>query len=105
MRAIGGGLDGDASTTECIELLRTERVGRIGVVVRGHPEMFLVNYALDASDTVVLRTADGTKLAAAVTIMWFSRSTGSTRRCERVGASSCTASPIRQVRWLRESAC
>lgn len=56
----------EISTTECIELLRTERVGRIGVVVRGHPEMFPVNYALDASDTVVLRTADGRKLAAAV---------------------------------------
>jgi len=51
---------------ECLELLATEQVGRIGVVVRGRPEIFPVNYSLDASNSVVLRTALGTKLSAAV---------------------------------------
>jgi nitroimidazol reductase NimA-like FMN-containing flavoprotein (pyridoxamine 5'-phosphate oxidase superfamily) len=51
---------------ECLELLRSQSVGRLGVVVRGRPEIFPVNYALDASDSVVLRTAVGTKLVAAV---------------------------------------
>lgn len=51
---------------ECLELLRSEQVGRIGVVVDGLPEIFPVNYSLDASDSVVFRTAIGSKLPAAV---------------------------------------
>jgi hypothetical protein len=51
---------------ECVELLRSQPVGRLGVVVKGRPEIFPVNYTLDASDSVVLRTAVGMKLVAAV---------------------------------------
>lgn len=51
---------------ECLELLRSQSVGRLGVVVEGRPEIFPVNYTLDASDSVVLQTAVGTKLVAAV---------------------------------------
>lgn len=51
---------------ECLELLAGERVGRIGVVVRGRPEIFPVNYSLDASDSIIIRTSIGTKLEAAV---------------------------------------
>jgi len=51
---------------ECVELLRSQSVGHLGVVVRGRPEIFPVNYALDSSGSVVLRTAVGTKLVAAV---------------------------------------
>jgi nitroimidazol reductase NimA-like FMN-containing flavoprotein (pyridoxamine 5'-phosphate oxidase superfamily) len=56
----------EISAPECLELLRTEEVGRLGVVVRGRPEIFPVNYALDQSGSVILRTAVGTKLSAAV---------------------------------------
>jgi nitroimidazol reductase NimA-like FMN-containing flavoprotein (pyridoxamine 5'-phosphate oxidase superfamily) len=56
----------EINPSECVELLRTEQVGRIGVVLEGHPEIFPVNYALDASDAVIFRTAFGTKLAAAI---------------------------------------
>ena len=50
----------------CVELLRTEQLGRIGVVLEGHPEIFPVNYTLDVSDAIVFRTAFGAKLAAAI---------------------------------------
>jgi nitroimidazol reductase NimA-like FMN-containing flavoprotein (pyridoxamine 5'-phosphate oxidase superfamily) len=56
----------EISTRECLALLRTEQVGRLAVVVCGRPEIFPVNYALDASDSVILRTAAGTKLTAAL---------------------------------------
>jgi len=51
---------------ECLELLRTEQVGRIGVIDEGKPEIFPVNYALDASDAVIFLAAYGTTLLAAV---------------------------------------
>jgi nitroimidazol reductase NimA-like FMN-containing flavoprotein (pyridoxamine 5'-phosphate oxidase superfamily) len=50
---------------ECLRLLATEEVGRLGVVVAGRPEIFPVNYAVDG-DEVMFRTDPGTKLAAAV---------------------------------------
>jgi len=56
----------EISDAECLELLKGEQVGRIAVVVEGCPQIFPVNYALDASGSVILRTAIGTKLAAAV---------------------------------------
>lgn len=51
---------------ESWELLAGQQLGRIGVVVRGRPEIFPVNYSLDASNSVIIRTAVGTKLEAAV---------------------------------------
>jgi uncharacterized protein len=49
----------------CWALLRETEVGRLAVVVDGGPEIFPVNYVVDHG-TVVFRTADGTKLSAAV---------------------------------------
>lgn len=46
---------------ECVRLLGEEVVGRLGFVHRGQPEVLPVNYVLDG-DTVVFRTAEGTKL-------------------------------------------
>lgn len=51
---------------ECLELLETEEIGRIAVVSHGQPEIFPVAYALDTAGSVVFRTSDGTKLAAAL---------------------------------------
>jgi nitroimidazol reductase NimA-like FMN-containing flavoprotein (pyridoxamine 5'-phosphate oxidase superfamily) len=44
-------------------------VGRVAVAIMNHPDVFPVNYAVDHTDkgpSVVFRTAEGTKLAAAV---------------------------------------
>jgi hypothetical protein len=61
-----GGAVVEMTSDACFDLLRTEEVGRLGVVVLGRPEIFPVNYTLDASDSVILRTASGKKLVAAV---------------------------------------
>ena len=49
------------SRDECLELLAGEEVGRLAVVDGLHPRIFPVNYAMDG-DTIVIRTAPGTKL-------------------------------------------
>jgi len=49
---------------ECLEMLARNRLGRIAFFAAGQQEIFPVNYALKA-DTVVLRTAPGTKLSCA----------------------------------------
>ncbi len=50
---------------ECWALLRANDVGRLAVSVRNHPDIFPVNYAI-VDKTIVINTAPGTKLAAAL---------------------------------------
>ena len=50
---------------ECWALLDESEVGRLAVAIRNHPDIFPVNYIVDRG-AVVFRTAEGTKLAAAV---------------------------------------
>ena len=49
---------------ECLELLRGDVVGRIGIIASGAPIVLPVNYAMDG-EAVVFRTAPGSKLSAA----------------------------------------
>jgi hypothetical protein len=49
---------------ECLHLLGLNSLGRIAVVVDGHPLVFPVNFVLDR-DAIVLRTGAGTKLYGA----------------------------------------
>jgi nitroimidazol reductase NimA-like FMN-containing flavoprotein (pyridoxamine 5'-phosphate oxidase superfamily) len=49
----------------CLSLLRSTTVGRLAVAINGEPDIFPVNFVVDHG-TVVFRTAEGTKLAAAV---------------------------------------
>src|ERR1043165_8179982 len=49
----------------CFALLVTETVGRLAVVIGDRPEIYPVNFVLDRGG-IVIRTAAGTKLAAAV---------------------------------------
>lgn len=50
---------------ECVALLGTQQVGRLAVVSAARPLIFPVNYAMDG-ESVVFRTAPGTKFDAAV---------------------------------------
>lgn len=50
---------------ECWKLLRGVSVGRLAVWVEDHPDIFPINYAVDHG-TLVFRTGEGTKLAAAL---------------------------------------
>lgn len=60
----GGEKTTDLSTSEAWELLREAVVGRLAVVHDGAPDIFPVNHAVDHG-SIVLRTAAGTKYAAA----------------------------------------
>ncbi|MDJ0357065.1 pyridoxamine 5'-phosphate oxidase family protein [Paenarthrobacter sp. PH39-S1] len=55
----------DLPENVCWEFLRSTGVGRLAVIVDGHPDIFPVNFVVDHG-TVVFRTAKGTKLTAAV---------------------------------------
>ena len=50
---------------ECAALLEAADVGRLAVAIMNEPDIFPVNYVVDHG-AVVFRTAEGTKLAAAV---------------------------------------
>jgi uncharacterized protein len=49
---------------DCLNLLATAQVGRLALLVDGHPEILPVNYALDG-DAVVFRTAEDSPLTKA----------------------------------------
>lgn len=49
---------------ECLRLLATQQVGRLGVVVRNYPLIFPVNFGLDRG-VVVVRTRRGALLSSA----------------------------------------
>ena len=55
--------DSHLSFDQCWELLAASIVGRLALVVDGHPEIFPVNFVLERR-TIVFRTAAGTKLWA-----------------------------------------
>ena len=52
-------------TETCLDLLRTTEVGRLAVSITDHPDIFPINYVVDRG-SVVFRSAEGTKLAAAL---------------------------------------
>ena len=52
-------------THMCLDLLRRREVGRLAVSITDHPDIFPINDVVDRG-TVVFRTAEGTKLAAAL---------------------------------------
>ncbi|QDW29750.1 pyridoxamine 5'-phosphate oxidase family protein [Arthrobacter sp. KBS0702] len=54
------------SIDQCWVLLDSEVVGRIALIVDGHPEVFPVNFVLQRR-SIVFRTAGGTKLWGAIT--------------------------------------
>lgn len=51
--------------SECLRLLGSAQVGRLGIAIMNVPDIFPVNFLVDEG-TVVFRTAEGTKFAAAV---------------------------------------
>lgn len=53
------------SEAVCWERLHAHRVGRMAVAVGSQPDIFPVNYIIEDGE-IVIRTAEGTKLAAAI---------------------------------------
>jgi nitroimidazol reductase NimA-like FMN-containing flavoprotein (pyridoxamine 5'-phosphate oxidase superfamily) len=59
------------SAEDCFDLLATESIGRVGLIVDGRPEVLPVNYVVDGK-TIVFRTAEGTVLnQAAMQVVAF----------------------------------
>jgi len=56
----GGGTLEEIGRDECLRLLATQRLGRLGVIVDGVPLVLPMQFALDG-ETIVLRTNDGAK--------------------------------------------
>jgi len=55
----------DISAQRCAALLEEATLGRVAVVIDGHPEIFPVNHVYDpAAETVTFPTRPGTKLSA-----------------------------------------
>jgi uncharacterized protein len=54
-------MDGKLSFEDCWDLLGAAVVGRLALVVDGHPEIFPVNFVVERRG-IVFRTAGGTKL-------------------------------------------
>jgi len=48
----------------CDRRLRSQPIGRVALIVDGHPEIFPVNYAVDERGDVFFRTDPGSKLNA-----------------------------------------
>jgi nitroimidazol reductase NimA-like FMN-containing flavoprotein (pyridoxamine 5'-phosphate oxidase superfamily) len=60
------------SPGECASRLAETTLGRLGVIVSGRPEVFPVNYVVDASTGyVAFPTQPGTKLASALDWPWI----------------------------------
>src|SRR5256885_718182 len=57
----------EISPIGCDRHLRTETVGRVALLVDGHPEIFPVNYAIDDRGDIYFRTDPGSKLNAVAT--------------------------------------
>ena len=53
------------TTPQCWELLNSNEFGRLALSVSNQPEIFPINYTVQ-DDTLLFRTAPGTKLSAAV---------------------------------------
>ena len=53
------------ATSTCLELLRTKRLGRLGLSMGALPVVHPVNFAADA-DRIYIRTGVGSKLSAAL---------------------------------------
>jgi uncharacterized protein len=53
--------DGKLTFDDCWELLASATVGRLALIVDGHPEIFPVNFVIERR-SIVFRTASGTKL-------------------------------------------
>jgi len=81
----------------CDRHLRTETIGRVAVVVDGHPEIFPVNYAIDERGDIFFRTDPGTKLSAVATAPTIAFEIDGLDEERRLGWSVLVVGP---ARWL-----
>jgi nitroimidazol reductase NimA-like FMN-containing flavoprotein (pyridoxamine 5'-phosphate oxidase superfamily) len=81
----------------CDRHLRGETIGRVAVVVDGHPEIFPVNYAVDDHGDIYFRTDPGTKLNAVATAPTIAFEIDGLDEDNQLGWSVLAVGP---ARWL-----
>lgn len=78
----------DIPTHECVELLEASWLGRLGVVVDGHPEIFPVNHVYErATRSVLFPTPPTTKFRSALSSVSVAFEVDGVRDDELVGWS------------------
>lgn len=87
----------EISPIGCDRHLRTETIGRVSVLVDGHPEIFPVNYAVDERGDIYFRTDQGTKLSAVATAPTIAFEIDGIDEENRLGWSVLVVGP---ARWL-----
>ena len=85
------------STIGCDRHLRSESIGRVAVMVDGHPEVFPVNYAVDERGDIFFRSDPGSKLAAVATAPTIAFEIDSIDEEREVGWSVLV---VGRARWL-----
>jgi nitroimidazol reductase NimA-like FMN-containing flavoprotein (pyridoxamine 5'-phosphate oxidase superfamily) len=90
------GLD-EISLIGCDRHLRTETIGRVAVIVDGHPEIFPVNYAVDERGDIFFRTDPGSKLNAVATAPTIALEIDGIDEDNELGWSVLVVGP---ARWL-----
>src|SRR3954447_17144378 len=98
------GLEGleSISPEECSSLLRSGCVGRIGFVVAGRPHVLPINYAADASGTVVFRTSANSILMA-VALQPVAVEVDGLDEARRTGWSVCVHGTAREITEAEDS--
>jgi len=81
---------------ECLLLLGREYVGRLALVDHDRPAIFPVNYVLDGQ-RIAVRTAPGTKLAAAGTGRWGAFEIDDSDRLTHEGWSVIASGPVSEI--------
>jgi nitroimidazol reductase NimA-like FMN-containing flavoprotein (pyridoxamine 5'-phosphate oxidase superfamily) len=81
---------------EALELLRTVRVGRVGVMTEAMPVVLPVNFVLD-DDRIAFSSARGTKLYVAATGATVAFEADDVDADQRFGWSVCVSGPARVV--------
>jgi nitroimidazol reductase NimA-like FMN-containing flavoprotein (pyridoxamine 5'-phosphate oxidase superfamily) len=84
----------------CDRHLRTESIGRVAVLVDGHPEIFPVNYAIDEHGEIFFRTDPGSKLSAVATAPTIAFEIDGLDEEHELGWSVLVVGP---ARWLSTS--
>jgi nitroimidazol reductase NimA-like FMN-containing flavoprotein (pyridoxamine 5'-phosphate oxidase superfamily) len=81
---------------ECEALLRDHHIGRLGVVVHDHPEIFPMNYAMDGS-RIAFRIDRGTKLASLRQARLATFEIDGVDEEERSGWSVMAVGPVQEI--------
>ena len=91
----------ELTDVECWEILRGSTVGRLAVSILNKPDIFPVNYGVDG-ETIVVNTAPGTKLAAAVSDEMVAFEVDRIDPERRRGVSVVVRGPAVEVETLEE---